>query len=293
MRQFVLVLTAVIGFTSAATGGEELWKKYSKAAVGRYVAEGVIPTDGDVGELRPGNKFVMESTLSVAADGYALVGNQVLTVPEKPDQRLHSTITSGWDPVDEAIEIAVYWSNGLVERATLDGLKGNTLTGTNSLLTSDGSVESADVEMVITDNDHHVWKFAGGPDAGKPLSHWQRVKAVGREDTVPEKVLKLAVIHRGDTKPLRNQRLDAPFSHTAIDRFVACVPPTAVREDDERISRIRTRRGGIVQVESQRPWPVLVAQGARLAETRTVDHPVAVLITLPIRTQHNVPCDQR
>jgi hypothetical protein len=198
MRQLLLVLTALIGCTSTATGGEELWKKYTEAAVGRYVAEGVIPTDGDVGELRAGDKFVMESTLSPAANGYALIGNQVLTVPQKPDLKIHSTITSGWDPADKAIEIAVYWSDGSVERATLDGLRGNALTGTYSLITSDGNVESDDVEMVITDNDHHVWKFAGGPNAGKPLSNWQRVKAIGHEDKVPEKVLKLFEYFVGD-----------------------------------------------------------------------------------------------
>jgi hypothetical protein len=178
MRQLGLFLAVVIGFTSAATGGEELWMKYSEAATGRYLAKGEIPADGDVGELKARDKFIMESTLTPVAEGYALVGQQVLTVPEKPELKLHSTITSGWDPVDKAIQIAVYWSDASVERATLTGIKGNALTGTYSLRLSDGSVESADVEMVITDNDHHVWKFAGGPNAGQLLSHWQRVKTM-------------------------------------------------------------------------------------------------------------------
>jgi hypothetical protein len=132
MRRFVIVVAVLVGFTSAATGGEELWKKYSEASVGRYVAKGEIPADGDVGDLKAGDKFVLESTLSPAADGYALVGHQVLTVPKKPDLKIHSTVTSGWDPVDQAIQIVVYWSDASVERATLTGIKGNALTGTYS-----------------------------------------------------------------------------------------------------------------------------------------------------------------
>jgi hypothetical protein len=150
------------------------WRTFSQRLVGGWSAVGNLLPDEGSGDAG-GAEFKMLGMFRPVAGGRAVVGTQTLQLANAPQQSFDGTVTFGWDPVEKAVQVTAYWSEGSLERITLNTVDGNSLRGRNCLQQGTGRQQAMDIVLQPDGQDEFAWIIQSGPATGRNLSCWQRV----------------------------------------------------------------------------------------------------------------------
>ena len=183
MKRFLVALVMMMALllTSVGKADQTIWQDFTKLIVGDWTGNGAILAEDDGGPLKQGDKFTLRASYRTAANGKAVLGTQVLTVVDHPEKSFDCTVTFGWDPVGETIQVHAYWSEGAVEQISLRDQQDDNFLGTYTILLPTGQRETADIVVKTSGNDRFAWTFASGANAGKTLCSLERVHSAQKE----------------------------------------------------------------------------------------------------------------
>ncbi len=157
-----------------STRVEPFLDKLAQLLVGDWTATATITGGDDSGTLKPGDKCSMVASFQLSAGGQAIVGTQKLTVIDRPNVSVDASVLIAWDPVDMAVGIFACWSDGTIEYGSLKSVADDGFRGDYVLRMPNGQQAVAEIALERESHDKFAWVFQSGPDAGKPLSCWQR-----------------------------------------------------------------------------------------------------------------------
>jgi hypothetical protein len=182
MKNYLLAVTVSLCLTTLSHADQSLWENFTKLIVGEWQGNGTILTEGDGGPLKRGDKFTLRASYRATASGRAILGTQVLTPVDHPENSFDCTVTFGWNPASQSIDVHAYWAEGAVEQIALREQQENDFLGTYTILLPTGKSDRVDVIVKTFGNDKFAWTFASGPDAGTALVTNERVQSASEAE---------------------------------------------------------------------------------------------------------------